>query len=188
MYAIGSLFKWIISGNRVLFQAFLIYFCFKLRLEMQCISSSSYVCLISLAAFASILRHTMHFPPNVSQVLMIILRSVMTIFGIGEGTSENSINRLSKRMPMLESNEVKMWLPVKLLRDEILPENMMKSRSFCLSLGCSSANQILSGARLLARALPGNFREKHEKQHIKIFFQNDVLWEKKFSKILLMFK
>ena len=182
-------------GNRVLFQAFLIYFCFKLHISTLLTSRNAVHKLqllrlshLSLAAFASILRHTMHFPPNVSQVLMIILRSVMTIFGIGEGTSENSINRLSKRMPMLESNEVKMWLPVKLLRDEILPENMMKSRSFCLSLGCSSANQILSGARLLARALPGNFREKHEKQHIKIFFQNDVLWEKKFSKILLMFK
>lgn len=58
-------------------------------------------------------------------------------------------------------------------------EKMMKSRSFCLSLDCLSASQMLSGARLLAHALPGSFREKHEKQHTKTLFQNVVIWEEK---------
>lgn len=81
-------------------------------------------------------------------------------------------------MPVLEYDEAKMWLPAKLQRFEIFSEKMMKSRSFCLSQGCSSASQMLSGARLLARALPGNCREKHETQRIKTLFQNDVLWGK----------
>lgn len=92
---------------------------------------------------------------------------MMTIFGVREGISETSINRLSKRMPMPENNEVKTWLPAKLQRVEIVSEKMMKSRSFCLSQGCSSANQRLSGARLWGRALPGNFQEKHEKWNIR---------------------
>lgn len=197
MYAVSQLFKWINPGNSVIsghcWSTFALSYIFQhcWRLQMQCVSYSSYICLVSLSPFASILRRAIHFTPNISEVLMLLrfcYGQMMTIFGVREGISETSINRLSKRMPMPENNEVKTWLSAKLQRVEIVSEKMMKSRSFCLSQGCSSANQILSGARLLGCALPGNFQEKHEKRHIKILFQNDLLWEKKFIKIFPLFK
>lgn len=115
------------------------------HLEMQC---NSYICVCSFFPFASILRHAIHFPPNVSQVLLIIWWSDDDHTWCQRRISGTPINMLSKGVPILENDEARTWLLAKHHRIEILLAMMMKSRSFCLFQGCSCASQMLCGARL----------------------------------------